>query len=589
MLDTIIRGGTVVDGNSTTPVRADIGISNGIIAEISPHISSAARQVIDAEDHIVTPGFIDVHTHYDGQVSWDDTLDPSFEHGVTTVIMGNCGCGFAPVRPGGEARLIDVMEGVEDIPGTALYEGVPWGAWETFPQYLDYLATKKFTMDVGTHITHGALRVYVMGERGVFSKHAGSEDIQQMASLVAEGMAAGAMGFSTNRIIAHRGVSGEPVPGTFAADEEMLTIASAMQGSKHGVVQMIPASVSGKEPNRNPDPHRKEHEVALMGEMSRRSGRPVTFTMFQNADDPEEWRGWMQLAKEQETEGARLFPQIPARPPGLVTGLSGYHAFQRREFYLQIAHLPLEERARIMRDPAVKTRILADHSIPAEPPGSNDNVYQYIEPRMARLHPLGSKVNYEPDIGNSVGERAKQSGQSLESVLYDLYLEDEGRAFLLLAEKNYIYNDHETIRELLLSADTLQGLGDAGAHMKYVCDASIPSYALSHWVRDRTRGQKLPLETIVAKLTAANADFYGMADRGRLEVGKRADINVIKLDRLDLKLPEMRWDLPQGSGRLVQPVTGYAAILQNGTVTRRHDQDTGERPGRLIRGNAFAN
>jgi N-acyl-D-aspartate/D-glutamate deacylase len=588
MFDTIIRGGTVVDGNGTSPFIADVGIRDGVITDIAPRISGAARETVDADGHIVTPGFIDVHTHYDGQVSWDDTLDPSFEHGVTTAIMGNCGCGFAPVAPGGEARLIDVMEGVEDIPGTALYEGVPWGAWESFPEYLDYLATKRYTMDIGTHITHGALRVYVMGERGVFSKHARSEDIDQMAALVAEGMAAGAMGFSTNRIIAHRGVSGEPVPGTFAADDEMLTIASAMRDSRHGVVQMIPASVSGKEPNRNADPHAKEHEVSLMGEMSRRSGKPVTFTMFQNADDPEEWRGWMALAQAEDAAGARLFPQIPARPPGLVTGLSGYHAFQRRESYLPIAHLPLDDRARLMRDPALKAKILADQSIPAEPPGSNDNVYQYIEPRIARLHPLGSRANYEPEIGNSVGERAKASGRTLEEVLYDLYLEDEGRAFLLLAEKNFIYNDHETIRELLLDPHTLQGLGDAGAHMKYVCDASIPSYALSHWVRDRTRGDKLPIETIVAKLSAANADFYGMNDRGRLMVGKRADINVIDMKRLELSLPQMRWDLPQGAGRLVQPVTGYKVTMKSGEITRRDDTDTGSRPGRLIRGNGFA-
>lgn len=587
MFDTIIRGGSIVDGNGTAPVIADIGISDGLITEISPRISGTARETIDADGHIVTPGFIDVHTHYDGQVSWDDTLDPSFEHGVTTVIMGNCGCGFAPVAPGGEARLIDVMEGVEDIPGTALYEGVPWGAWETFPEYLDYLATKRYTMDIGTHITHGALRVYVMGERGVFSKHAEADDIDRMATLVAEGMEAGAMGFSTNRIIAHRGVSGEPVPGTFAADDEMLTIAAAMRSSRHGVVQMIPASVSGKEPNRNADPHAKEHEVALMGEMSRRAGKPVTFTMFQNADDPEEWRGWMALAAAEDADGARLFPQIPARPPGLVTGLSGYHAFQRRESYIPIAALPLAERARLMRNPELKARILTDRSIPAEPPGSNDNVYQYIEPRIARLHPLGTRANYEPEIGNSVGERAKSSGRSMEDILYDLYLEDDGRAFLLLAEKNFIYNDHETIRELLLSRSTLQGLGDAGAHMKYVCDASIPSYALSHWVRDRTRGERLPVETIVAKLSAANADFYGMSDRGRLMAGKRADINVIDMERLELSLPQMRWDLPQGAGRLVQPVSGYKMTMKSGEITRLQDKDTGGRPGRLIRGHAF--
>ncbi len=585
MFDQVIKGGTIVDGSGAPPVRGDVAVKDGLIVQVGGTITDAALETIDADGAIVTPGWVDVHTHYDGQVSWDDVMDPSAGNGVTTVVMGNCGVGFAPVRPGGEKSLIELMEGVEDIPGTALYEGIEWGAWETFPEYLDYIAGREYSLDIGAQIAHGSLRYYVMGERGSDNEDATSDDLAEMARLIQEALEAGAVGFSTSRIIGHRSLWGSPVPGTFAPEAELRAIAHAMRAAGSGVFELIPSGSVGKLEALGGEQYTPLEELSMMDMVSRESGRPVTFSFFQTPPDypADMWRVMLDTTVEMNAAGAQLYPQVSSRPIGLVTGLSGYHAFMRRPTYMRLASLPLNERVSEMAKPEIKSAIMSEEDMKVDEPGSMANLFTLFQTAAPVIYPLADPVNYEPEMSECLGARAASTGEDILSVMYDFLLEQEGRVMGALMGGLDVNQGMDVIREMLTHPATVTGLSDAGAHVTLICDASMPTTQLTYWTRDRQRGERIPLEFLVAKQTARNAALYGMTDRGSLTPGLRADINVIDLDGLTVSPPKAFHDLPAGGTRLIQPVQGYLATMVNGVVTRRNDADTGARPGRLVR------
>ena len=584
MLDYVITGGTIVDGSGAPPTTGDVGVRDGVIVSVGEAITEAARETIDADGAIVTPGWVDVHTHYDGQVSWDDVMDPSAGNGATTIVMGNCGVGFAPVRPGGEQSLIELMEGVEDIPGTALHEGIEWGRWESFPEYMDYIGGRQYSLDIGAQVAHGAVRYYVMGERGSENEDATADDIATMAALVGEAVEAGAVGFSTSRTIGHRSLWGAPVPGTFAPVHELVAIAQAMGRTGKGVFEMIPAGTVGKLDGLGGERFTPHEEFALMEQVATQGGRPVTFTLVQSPDyDQNLWREILDMTAHANASGARMHPQVSSRPIGFVTGLSSYHAFQRRPTYMALARLPLSERVKEMAKAEVKAAILSEADVPVAEPGSMANLFRLFQMAAPMIYPLADPVDYEPTMDQMLGAQMAATGREPLDVLYDFLLEGQGTAMGALMGSNDIAERQEVLREMLVHPDTVTGLSDAGAHVTLICDATMPTTQLTYWVRDRQRGERLPLEFIVAKQTANNARLYGFHDRGLLAPGKRADINVIDLERLTVAPPKAHHDLPAGGTRLIQPVHGYLATMVKGEVTRRHDADTGARPGTLVR------
>ena len=581
MVDKLIKGGTIVDGLGGEPYTGDVAVTDGRIVAVGGSIDAPAAEVIDADGALVTPGWIDVHTHYDGQVSWDTEIAPSSMNGVTTAVMGNCGVGFAPVAPGGEKELIELMEGVEDIPGTALYEGMEWGQWETFPEYLDYIAGREYALDIGAQIAHGALRYYVMGERGADNEDATEADIAEMGRLVAEAVDAGAVGFSSSRTIGHSALWGRPVPGTFAPFEELRGICAAMVATGKGVFEMIPSGTVGHLERLGGEPFTLQEEHALMSQVSRETGCRITFTLVQSPDYPADtWRELLDLTDAANADGADLRPQVSSRPIGFCTGLTGYHAFQRRPTYMRIAHLPLSERVAEMRTPEVRAAILAEDDVPVDEPGSMSNMYRLFQDAAGATYPLSDPVEYEPTMDEMLGFRAE--GREMLDVLYDFLLEDDGQAMGSIIGLD-AKASQDVLREMLLHPATVTGLSDAGAHVSLICDGTMPSTQLGFWTRDRSRGERLPLEFLVAKQTAGNAALYGLDDRGSLTVGKRADLNVIDHESLNVGKPRAHADLPGGGTRLIQPVTGYVATMVDGEVTRRDDEDTGARPGRLVR------
>ncbi len=583
MLDTIIKGGKIIDGLGGAAFFADIGIKDGRIAEIGPAIASAALETLNADGAIVTPGFVDVHTHYDGQVCWDDQLDPSASHGVTTVVMGNCGVGFAPALPGGERDLIEVMEGVEDIPGTALYEGIAWGSWESFPEYMDYLSSRTYALDISAQIPHAALRNYVMGERGRANEPATLADMARMAQLVEEALTAGAVGFSTSRTIGHRTIGGAPIPGTFAADDEVMMLAEAMARAGRGVFELIPAGTVGELKILGGEEHTLDEEINLIDRVARTSKRPVTFTLVQHDEDPKMWRDVLDKVEIANAAHSQLYPQVASRPIGLVTNIETYHLFERRPTYIEIAGSPLSQRLAEMRKPEVRAAILSEPDIRTGRKGMTANAYQLFRGKAQRMFALDHPIDYEPTPDKCFAERAKTAGQSEEEFLYDFLIGNEGRNFAIALGSNFHDRNFDALREMLTHPDTITGLSDAGAHVNLIFDGVAPTYQMMHWSRDRKRGETIPLEFIVAKQTKRNADLYGMTDRGSIEIGKRADINVIDFDRLSLGSLEVRRDLPAGGSRILQPASGYLATYVNGVQTRRNDKDTGARPGRLVR------
>jgi N-acyl-D-amino-acid deacylase len=580
--DVVIRGGTIVDGTGADRVTGDVGIDGDRITAVGGRLDG--DRTIDADGAVVTPGWVDVHTHYDGQVTWDDELDPSFANGVTTLVMGNCGVGFAPCPPGEQSTLIELMEGVEDIPGSALHEGVPWGAWETFLEYLDFLAGRQYAMDVAAQLAHGSLRFHVMRERGVHNEDATADDIAAMRRLMTEAIEAGAVGFSTSRTIFHRSIGGDAVPGTYATEVELAELVQGMADGGGGVFEAITSQSLGDLAQLGGERFSQDHELRMLAAISTATGQPVTFTTVQHVDDPEAWRTVLDFAVEQNAAGAHLAPQIASRPVGILGGLAGYHPFMRRPSYRAIAALPVAEQARRMRDPEVKARILAEHDVVPDDTGSMEMFAEVMANVADFMFGLDEIVDYEPGPERVFGAIGAARRVPAIEVMYDFLAEGDGTNIVNLAGAGYMEGNLDAIREMITHPVTVVGLADAGAHVKLICDGSSPSTQLTHWTRDRTRGETIPLEFMVEQQTQRTARLYGFADRGTIEVGMRADLNVIDLERLTVRRPVMHADLPAGGQRYLQPVSGYLATVVAGVQTRDHDRDTGARPGRLVRG-----
>jgi N-acyl-D-aspartate/D-glutamate deacylase len=557
--DLLIRGGLVVDGTGGPPRPADVAVSGGRISDVAePGRTRGARQVLDVDGMLVTPGFVDIHTHYDGQVTWDTSLAPSSWYGVTTVVMGNCGVGFAPVRPTDHATLIELMEGVEDIPGSALHEGVPFD-WETFPEYLAAVERLDHDIDVAAQVPHGALRLYVMGERGARREPATAEEIGEMGRLVAEAVRAGALGFTTSRTLNHRTSTGDSTPTLTAAEEELVGIAEAMGETGAGVMELISDFPDGLA------------EFQRLRHMVERSGRPLTISLAQQGSS-DAYRGMLWLLDAVASEGLPMKAQVAARPIGALFGLQAtFSPFASNPAYAEVADLPFDERLAALADPAVRARILAAES--PDDAGRFDDLYL-----------LGDPPDYEQPPEWSVGGRARTEGRPPAELAYDAMVADGGTGFLYFPFANYVDGDFEAIREMLLHPQTLVGLGDGGAHVGTICDGSNVTTMLTHWTRDRTRGERLELPWVVHALTRRNAEAVGLLDRGVVAPGYKADLNVIDLDNLTLHAPEMRFDLPAGGKRLLQRVDGYVATIVSGRVIARDGTPTGALPGRLVRG-----
>lgn len=573
--DLIIRGGTVVDGSGAAARTADVAVNDGVIVEVG-RVDGTARRTIDADGLTVTPGFVDVHTHFDGQATWDPHLTPSCWHGVTTAVMGNCGIGFAPVRPDRHDWLIELMEGVEDIPGSALAEGITW-EWETFGEYLDALERMPRAVDVGTQIPQAALRAYVMGERALGAPTA--DDLAAMSRAVTEGLRAGALGMSFGRTAGHRSLTGEPVPGTFSDEDELVALMAAMTEAGTGVLQVVPAGVGGE--MGGDQRHSIDAEVEWISRLGARFGMPLTFLAMVNEQDPHDWRRWFGAVRDANAAGANVRPQVASRAFGMLMGhQSRMNPFRHRPSYRPLMDLPLDERVRVLRNPEVKARILAETPESGDGP-SADQLNRYT---FKRLYPLGDRLDYEPSADGSIAAIAERERRDPWDVTYDVLLGAEGREFLLLPLLNYAGNNYDHLHDMMSDPVSLQGLGDGGAHCGIICDASMTTYLMSYWVRDRTRGPRIPLETAVHRLTGDPAAFYGLGDRGVLAPGRRADVNLIDLDTLGLHYPERVEDLPAGAGRLIQRSDGYVETLVCGETIVADGELTDSRPGGLVRG-----
>ncbi|WP_024935723.1 N-acyl-D-amino-acid deacylase family protein [Actinomadura welshii] len=578
MLDLRLAGGTVVDGTGTTPRRADVGIKDGIIVAVGQDATDeSAATTIDATDLLVTPGFVDIHSHYDGQVTWDTMLDPSASHGVTTVVGGNCGVGFAPVRPGREDWLISLMEGVEDIPGSALAEGIDW-RWESFPEYLDTVDGRGLAVDFGVQIAHGPVRAYVMGERGARNEPATPDDIEAMAQIVHDAVRAGALGLSTSRTTVHRAVDGEPVPGTFATEQELFALGRAAASAGRAVFELAPIGTAGE------DIIAPHQEVAWMRRLAAETGMPVSFSLLQVDPAPELWKQMLAESLRAHHAGARLYPQVAARPFGMIVGFTGRHAFALRPTYEELAgRFDRDGLLAALPRPEVRAAILSEQDRAPRPGNMDDTIAIGQQFLLDRLFPLDDRVDYEPTPDRSVAALAAAEGRDPMHKLYDVMLQDRGHRMLMVPIFGFTDHDHEAIRQMLLHPAAVIGLADGGAHVAMICDASIPTYLLTHWARDRSRGERLPLEYLVRKQTMDTAHLYGLTDRGVIAAGKKADLNVIDFDSLRLHPPRMAHDLPAGGSRLLQDADGYEATIVNGIITRKQGRDTGHRPGHLIR------
>ena len=568
MHDTVIRGGTIIDGTGKSAFTGDIAIDSGRISTIGGKAGSARRE-IPADGLLVTPGWVDVHTHYDGQATWDPILAPSSWHGVTTILFGNCGVGFAPVRPHHRDALIDLMEGVEDIPGPVLAEGLKWD-WESFPDFLDALERMPRAIDVAAQIPHHPLRVFVMGDRAIRREPAAAEDIAEMRRLTEEAIRAGAFGFTTSRTNGHKTTQGQMVPGRFAEIAELAGIGAGLGAARAGTFGM------------NSDFEDEDAEFTWLTRLSKETGRPVWFLLTDRPTDPQRWRRILAGVHPARAEGASVTAQVAGRPVGVILGIAtSLNPFAVRERYRPFESLPLAERLARLRDPAVRKSIIEDRPSPALLKRYGPLV-QYAAGQWDRMYVMGDPPDYEPRAETSVAAIAAREGCSPDEVAYDYLTADAGH-FLFFPVTGYAQDDHEPIREMLTDPGTLLGLGDGGAHVAMIVDASAPSYMLTHWGRDRKRGPGLPLEYVVKRQTSETADFFGFHDRGRLQPGKRADINLIDFNRLRLRAPEVTNDLPAGGKRLVQRVEGYEATFVAGTPVFERGEYTGAKPGRLVR------
>ena len=564
MFDLIIKNGSIYDGKGSEPYQADIGISNEKIVEIGD-IKGEAKKVIDAEGKIVTPGFVDIHTHYDGQVTWDPYLRPSTYHGVTTVVMGNCGVGFSPCKPDQRDWLIGLMEGVEDIPGTALHEGIDW-EWESFPEYLDALEKKPLAIDVGTQIPHGAVRAYVMGERGINHEEASQEEIDTMKEIVQEAIKAGAYGFSTSRTEKHNDVNGNLTPSITAHKNELVEIAKSLGEINQGVLQGIS------------DFYDFDSEFDIFKAMSKESGRPISITVEQQDARPEWWEQLLDGIEDAQSEGINMYGQVPPRATGILMGLTAtLNPFRFHPAYMAIADLALEERVEIMSNDEFKEKLLSDNAVSINP------LVDEIVNSYSKMFKLGEPANYEPDPEMSFESLANSSNMTAQEIAYDAMLEKDGRALIYHPLFNYQTGDLSLVEKMLKHPYTISGLGDAGAHCGAISDASFPTTLVQHWSRDRSRGTKLPLETVIKMQTSETANLLGIKDRGVLEKGYKADINIIDYEGLTLHEPEIINDLPAGGRRLVQKASGYDYTIVSGEVAFIKGEATGALNGRLIR------
>jgi len=566
MHDLVIRGGKVYDGTGGEPYAADIAIDGDKIVAVGV-VAAAGREELDASGKIVTPGFVDIHTHFDGQVTWDPLLAPSSWHGVTTIVTGNCGVGFAPCKPEQRDWLIGLMEGVEDIPGTALHEGIDW-QWETFPQYLDTLAQKPMALDVATQIPHGAVRAYVMGQRGADHEVASPQEIEQMASLVGEAITAGALGFTTSRTEKHKDSKGILTPTITAHADELVSIAKAVGATGTGVLQGIS------------DFYDFESEFELFKTMSRESGRPISLTVEQQDARPEWWTQLLNGITDAQAEGIEMFGQVPPRATGVLLGLTAsLNPFLLHPPYQEIVGKPLVEQVATMRTPEFRERMLASEPVDIGAPLLHEILYSYD-----KLYRLGEPANYEPDPVDSFGKRAAASDTTPQALIYDALLEKDGKALLYHPLFNYENGNLDHVKTMLDHPYTVAGLGDAGAHCGALCDASFPTTLIQHWGRDRDRGDQIPLQKLIAMQTSETAQQVGLCDRGILKPGYKADVNVIDFENLTLHEPEIVYDLPANGKRLVQRASGYAATVIAGKVAFREGESTGELNGQLIRG-----
>lgn len=593
MFDLLLKGGLVVDGTGAPPRTADVAIVDGQIAAIGPGIEGSASEVVDATGKLVTPGFIDIHTHYDGQVTWDGQLLPTSAHGVTTIVIGCCGIGFAPVRKGAEDWLIRLTEGVEDIPGTALHVGIPWG-WQTYPEYLDALSRRDYVLDIAAQVPHSAVRAYVLDKRAERDEPATDDDLTQIATIVREAIEAGAVGVGTSRVSMHRGSDGGTLPGTRAPEDELLTIARAMREGGGGVFQIIPSGITGGVEGQSGeqtlaglahlrDAHTITTEIEMMRRLHHETGQPITFTFAESpALGKEEFERARGVISAIAKAGEKIYPQFSPRAVGGLIALDTYHLFTARPSYRAIAHLPVGERAAAMADPATKAAILAEADID---PGTDDpmqHMHETLQRNLGAIYSLQS-VDYEPDPSQSVLAIANAAGRDPFDLLYDLLIVDDGSAVLIWFTTGYLDGDLRTVAEFLDDPQYVMGLGDGGAHVQFICDASFPTFLLAHWGKTRDRGPIFPIEQLVKKITKDPADLYSFHDRGVIATGRRADINVIDFDRLAISRPRLAHDLPAGAQRFLQDASGYALTIVNGVIVRRDDQDTGARPGRLVR------
>ena len=567
MHDLVIRGGTVVDGTGGPPFVADVAVDDDRIVAVG--VSGRARRSIDADGALVTPGWVDIHTHYDGQVTWDSMVEPSSRHGVTSVVMGNCGVGFAPARTGSEAHdfLISLMEGVEDIPGAALHEGLPWN-WESFPQYLDAVDARPHVLDLGAQMPHAALRAYVMGARGGdHDEEPTSDEIAEMSRLTEEALMAGALGFATSRTANHRSRTGEKIGSLTATRAELFGIGDALGRAQRGVFQFVS------------DLRDLDDELGMMRELGERNDRPVSVSLIQTDVQPDRWREVLHRLEDFAHEGVDMKAQVAARPVGLLLSLEGsMNPFMLCPTYAALAHLPLPERVAALRAPATRVAILAEQTV------RGNALVKAVSSQFDKLFQLGDPPDYEQPRSASIGARAEATGVDPKGLVYDLLLERGGREMLYYPAGNYSAFNLDATREMAMHALTMPGLSDGGAHVGVICDGSFPTFNLLHWAKDRKRGPKLPIEHLVHRQTQKTASHVGWNDRGVVGEGRKADLNVIDLDAMRLYPPRFVYDLPCAGRRLLQDVDGYVATVCSGAVTFDHGEHTGELPGRVVRG-----
>jgi len=567
--DLVIRGGDIADGFGAPLRIADIAISNGIITAVG-EVGGRGKQEIDARGKLVTPGFVDIHTHYDGQAMWTSQLSPSSSHGVTTAVMGNCGVGFAPVRPAKHRQLVELMEGVEDIPGVALEEGLTWD-WETFPQYMDALERNPRDMDIAAHLPHSALRLYVMGSRASRLEMATPQDIAEMRALATEAIKAGAIGFSTSRTLNHRTLAGESIPTLKAAGDELMGIALGLRDAGAGVLQVIS------------DFEKPDLEFQMLRGIVEASGRPMSISMIQRHSDATQWRKLLKSISEAAAAGLPMRAQVAPRPVGILLGLQGSrNPFVFCPSYQAVAKLPLSEKVRVLRTGLMRKRLL-DELVDVK---TDDPLAQRMT-AFEHIFPFGDPPDYEPPQSSSLAAEARRTGRKPAELAYDYLLEQDGRAFLFAPFGNFAHFNLDDTRDMIASPHTLIGLGDGGAHVSIISDGSFPTYLLTHWGRDRAAG-RFDLSWLVRRQTFDNARAVGLEDRGVLAVGKKADVNVIDFENLKCKMPHMVSDLPAGGQRLLQGADGYVATIVSGEIVASKGKPTGNLPGRLIRMHASA-